>query len=473
METQTPEPVKTKVLCLFDSPVTATGFAQVSRNILNVLLGEGSYEPVVVGINHSDYYDQKKFPYPIYEAAPALVQDPRYRDLYGRQRFLDFLGTGKFDLVFTIQDTFIMEDIASVILQAREQMAAKNKQLGEVRYKPFKWIGYFPIDGVPKMNWITKSAMLADYPVCYTKWGKAESVAVVKAEDEAEAAKADARIEVIYHGTNLKDFHPIDDAEALKKFRTGYFQGKADGKFLIINVNRNQPRKDLARTLAVFNDFVAIHPDAFLYMHCQAHDTAGNILEVARSFKNLHLGQNWTLPADFGASKGVPIEELNQIYNAADAVITTTLGEGWGLSMTEAMATKTLIIAPRNTSTPEIIGENEERGLLADSGKEWMVLQNDNEVIRPITSVASMVEKLCYAYDHKDKPEIQDRITAAYAWVQQLAWEGEQVGGKWLNVFKRATDALLKDKWIGEQKVGRNDPCVCGSGKKSKHCHNA
>ena len=25
----------------------------------------------------------------------------------------------------------------------------------------------------------------------------------------------------------------------------------------------------------------------------------------------------------------------------------------------------------------------------------------------------------------------------------------------------------------GRQKVGRNDPCPCGSGKKFKHCHGA
>src|SRR5690242_16305685 len=136
---------KLKVLCLFDSPTTATGFAQVSRNILNILLGTEKYEPVVIGINHSDYYDQKQFPYPIYEAAPALTHDPRYRDLYGRQRFLDFLGSGHFDLLFTLQDTFIIEDIAGMVHQARATMRKRNKELGETRYKEFRWIYYFPI----------------------------------------------------------------------------------------------------------------------------------------------------------------------------------------------------------------------------------------------------------------------------------------------------------------------------------------
>lgn len=460
------EQSKIRVLCLFDSPTVATGFAQVSRNIINTLLATEKYEPVVVGINHGDYYDQKKFPYPIYEAAPALVNDPRYRDLYGRQRFLDFLATGKFDLVFTIQDTFILEDIAEHIVNARQMMADKNKQLGKQAYKPFKWIYYFPIDGQPKTNWITKSAALADYPVCYTEWGKRISVATVAKENQDLATDFSLRTRVIYHGTNLDDFHPVEE-EKVTAFRKDYWNGKTDGKFLVINVNRNQPRKDLARTMAAFNKFLEHVPNAFLYLHAQAQDQSGNLLEMARNFPNLHLGQNWTVPMDFGANKGVPIEDLNLIYNAADAVVSTTLGEGWGLSLTEGMATKTPIIAPRNTSIPEILGENEERGLVYDCGKEWVILQNDNEVMRPLADVDSLVEKLRYVHDHPE--EMQAKVEAAYEWVKEYTWSGEKVGKQWLDIFEKASVDLLVDKFGG--KVGRNDPCPCNSGKKYKHCH--
>src|SRR5258705_11372381 len=109
METKEENP-KLKVLCLFDSPATATGFAQEARNILSVLLKTEHYEPTGIGINQSDWHDHDKYPYRIYEAAPALIADPKYRDLYGRQRLLAFLDSGSFDILFTIQDTFIMKD---------------------------------------------------------------------------------------------------------------------------------------------------------------------------------------------------------------------------------------------------------------------------------------------------------------------------------------------------------------------------
>lgn len=35
---------------------------------------------------------------------------------------------------------------------------------------------------------------------------------------------------------------------------------------------------------------------------------------------------------------------------------------------------------------------------------------------------------------------------------------------------RRLKPLFLTERWEGEQKVGRNDPCPCGSGKKAKRC---
>lgn len=466
---------KRNVLVLADSPAVATGFAQVARNILKILHDSGEYKITVIGINQSDYYDREKYPYAIYEAAPNLVRDLKYRDLYGRQRMLDFLGSGEFDILFTIQDTFIMEDVAQHIVLAKVKMAQKNQELGRQRYKPFKWIFYFPIDGTPKSNWILKSAILADYPVCYTNWGKELALDVaspdIPASERLQKLEDYAKkIRVIYHGTNLTDFHPVEQEKA-REFRTRYFNGKADGKFLVLNVNRNQPRKDLPRTLAAFDKLVQRHPDSFLYIHCQAQDQAGDIFEVARNFKNIHLGENWTVPQDFSANKGIPISDLNLLYNAADCAVTSTLGEGWGLSITEAMATETPIVAPRNSSVPEILGENDERGLTVDCGHEFVCLQNDNEVLRPLTSTDDLADKLAWVKEHLGSPELEQKVQAAYDWVKEITWESPKVGGQWLQTFKDATSALQLETSLLTAKVGRNELCPCGSGRKFKNCH--
>ncbi len=41
-------------------------------------------------------------------------------------------------------------------------------------------------------------------------------------------------------------------------------------------------------------------------------------------------------------------------------------------------------------------------------------------------------------------------------------------------LFRRRRLADLQGTFVrGERKVGRNEPCPCGSGKKYKHCHGA
>jgi glycosyltransferase involved in cell wall biosynthesis len=51
--------------------------------------------------------------------------------------------------------------------------------------------------------------------------------------------------------------------------------------------------------------------------------------------------------------------QLRSIYNASDLFLTTNLGEGWGLTITEAMACKLPIVAPLHTSIIEISNNGE------------------------------------------------------------------------------------------------------------------
>ncbi|MHA1279969.1 MAG: SEC-C metal-binding domain-containing protein [Candidatus Helarchaeota archaeon] len=477
--TEEKKPEKIKVLWLSDTPTCATGFGMVVKNLLKILNATGKYEFTIVGINHSDYYDQKEFPYKILEAAPALTSDPRYKDLFGRQRLLTELGTGKYDILFTLQDAFIMEEIADQIVQTRISMQESNKKLGRNHYKNFKWIYYFPIDAAPKENWITQSIIKADYPICYTNYGKEQCRQAYKQqgvfEKDGQPYVVDplANMRIIYHGANLKDFYPIENKQELEAFKVDYFQKKANGKKIITNINRNQPRKDLPRTLMAFSKLLEQRNDIFLYLHCQANDAGGNIIEFARNFKNLKIGENWSVPSPklFESNQGVPIDVLNKIYNISDVIMSTTWGEGWGLSYTEAFATKTILVAPRNTSIPEIIGEIDERGLSYNAGStssEFISVFMDNERIRPLGNVDDLIKKLNFALDNTY--EVKQKIDAAYEWVQKYTWDGEYIGKKWIDVFDAAYIDLLKEKWGINNKIGRNEPCTCGSGRKYKHC---
>jgi glycosyltransferase involved in cell wall biosynthesis len=71
-------------------------------------------------------------------------------------------------------------------------------------------------------------------------------------------------------------------------------------------------------------------------------------LELAAKQLGLTYGKEW---CHIGP---VADELLAGLYNAADLYLTTSLGEGWGLGVTEAMACHTPVAMPAHTSLLEI-----------------------------------------------------------------------------------------------------------------------
>jgi len=114
-------------------------------------------------------------------------------------------------------------------------------------------------------------------------------------------------------------------------FRKQYFGPLAD-TFIITNVNRNQQRKDIPRTIAVFEEFRKHVPNSTLYLHCAIKDQGWDLAEVCKTF-GFDTSKDVIFPKNFGPNQGYPREVLNLIYNASDVVISTTLGEGFGLCL--------------------------------------------------------------------------------------------------------------------------------------------
>ena len=145
-------------------------------------------------------------------------------------------------------------------------------------------------------------------------------------------------------------------------------------KFVALAVARNQPRKDLHKLFASFKLFHDKYPNTFLFLLAQAQDVGGDLMQIANAY-GLTWDKEWACPApgSYGAGQGYPIEVVNKIYNASDVVVSSSLGEGWNLCTSEAMATMKPLIVPRNTSMIEIIGENEERGGMLNLGLLLMI----------------------------------------------------------------------------------------------------
>jgi glycosyltransferase involved in cell wall biosynthesis len=401
---------KIKVLAYCDSPTCATGFATVSRNILTGLYKTGKYSIDILGINY--WGDPHEFPFRIWPIGFNGENDP-----YGRKKAFGMIQQMDFDILFFLQDTFILDFLPNLHNYIR------------TNGKTFSSIVYFPIDGKPKSSWIN-NIVCCDNVVAYTEYGKSQVNNVM--------SDINKEIQVIPHGANVDEFRPLDK-RTIATFREKYFGEKNKDKFIITNLNRNQRRKDIPRTIQAFKEFKKQVPESILYLHMATKDHQGwNLKEVCDAY-GMSIKTDVLLPDNFSPNQGFPIEIVNLIYNASDVVVSTTLGEGFGLSWVEAMSTKTPVLMPDNTAMSEFI--TEDRGYLIKSGSDnnlKTILTFDNEVLRPMVDVDDMVLKLLDIYNNPE--EAKKRADNAYNYVQtKLSWQGSIVP-KWVELFDQAAE---------------------------------
>lgn len=391
-----------KILVYADSPTVSTGFGTVSRNILGQVYRTGKYDIDIFSINY--HGTPHTYPFRLWPAADHQTGDP-----YGRRKFCHFALQHDFDILWILQDTFIVDFIPELF-----------SHLQSNRNKPFRSIMYYPIDSVLQEEWYNNIKPI-DRLVAYTEFGKQ---AYLNYEH-------DRNIDVIYHGVDTAVFKPLESKE-VQTFRNHFFGPNSD-KFIFMNINRNQQRKDLPRTIQAFKEFLKLVPDAVLYIHCTPVDQGWNIPRLLKQM-DLTLGKEVLLPERMEPNQGYPTEIINYLYNSVDCVLSTTLGEGAGLGWIESMACKTPVIVPNNTAMAELV--TEDKGYLVNSGTNpslWTVLPNDNDVLRPLVDVEDLVDAMLRVYNNYD--EAKKKAENAYKWVvSELQWS-DKIARQWIKVF--------------------------------------
>ncbi len=411
---------KKNVLWLSNVPHLATGFSVVARNLLFKLHETGKYEFTIVGINYSgEFVDQSAYPFMMYPAKMDAGDD-----ILGLNRTMMFLQQDIWDIVFTLYDPFVIENIGPQI-----------RALQENRKRPFKWIGYYPVDAEQDESWVRNSVSLTDYPVAYTYYGAEEFF-------KKDITLKD-KLKVIYHGVDPAVFYPVGE-ETTKEFRRRYFKDFInEDTFLITNINRHQIRKDITRTMVAFKEFKKKVPNSFLYLHMKETDVGGSILAKARQL-GLKPGVDFTIPGMFSEYVGVAETVLNMIYNTSNVITSTTLGEGFGLSSIEAMATKTPVVMPDNTAFSEILDDG--RGVKVKCGTTSSEFANfgpsDKDRIRPLTNVDDLVNGWLWVYEHPE--EAKEMTEKAYAWAMENTWD--KITDQWVKIFEEAENVEKKGK---------------------------
>jgi glycosyltransferase involved in cell wall biosynthesis len=387
-----------------------TGFGQVSKQLIDNWSKDKNLKIVVFAINNfaDSHYDYKEN----VKVIPAMTMSESKKDVYCRIEFLKVLYQNNFDVLFCLNDIEIFNEMAIHISNVKEAKRKENKP-------NFKSIVYFPIDSEPRPSDL-KILNFFDEVVTYTEYGKN----VMKNLIPESLLK---KVKVIPHGCNTKEFYPLSKEEKLKAKLEILGEAGNEETYLFGTVNRNSARKDLACLILGFATFkFTNNPNSVLYLHCNPTDPSGiNVFRLCERV-GLQVGKDVILPSEYSENKGYSEEKLNRIYNSLDCFITTTTAEGWGLTVTEAMATKTLVICPKHTSLTEITNNGDLT--LNFMFQQPMIFVNDFEKVRFVTNPNEVNTLLGVAYNLKnEEQELQDvvalKIENAYNKVKNMSWE--------------------------------------------------
>jgi len=356
-----------------------TGFARVTHAIGERLIERGHDVHVLARNHKGDYWDTTLKLY-----VPTM-RDPK--DYYGRSRILDMLALEP-DVVVMLGDPW--EHIQILF----ENPYDPKRLL--LQYRPI--LGYIPIDGINNPpNWDLLEKCMKR--VAMTKWGQ-------EAMPEAP---------VVYHGVDTDTFHPVSSQEPLtlsngmvvttKRECKQAFGFDPDG-FLVLRIDTNTVRKDYPASWKALVPFLKRHSDVQVHFHCvKGHGNASVNMEALLG-RDPDTKGRFFFPDMVTSSHGWPVEDLVGLMNAADVFLSTSRGEGFGLTLAEAAACGVPVIAQNVSAIPEVVGSG---GVLVDPLTEITFTSAQDHWLADIPAFTEALEHLYTAGGVRRKLGLEGR----------------------------------------------------------------
>ncbi len=371
-----------------DAPQVNSGYGKCCREICTRLKRAGFNMTIAatVGNKASPIYE--------YEGIEVL---PGAEDGFAEDVLLNHYIYSNADLLITQFDIWPLSQIY--------RLAKEGKM---------NWLPYVPIDFYPIIQKVHHKLRHAIHILTMCDWAN------------TELTKLDFECTTIHHGIN-KEVHKHLPGQ---KERLKEELGVEPDCFLIGLVQANQLyRKAWEEQLQGIALFIQQHPDikTRIYLHTLPQTEQGYDLPLLLRDYNL---DKITLIADYYKwIMGFKEEQLVQIYNSFDVLLSATAGEGFGLPVIEAQACGIPVIATNTMSFPELI----QYGALVKVDR-WF--RSPNSIMKATPSIQEIAEKLWGIYNTKWDPiEIQN--TAHYLW----DWD-ETIIPKWIMILENLQEKI-------------------------------
>jgi glycosyltransferase involved in cell wall biosynthesis len=353
-----------RILLLSDAGAT-TGFGRVSHSIGDRLVEQYGHDIHVIAVN----YDGDAWPTPMKLYLPTKH---RPNDFFGQSRFVEMLGNIMPDVVWIIHDPW---QTLKYLLRNRFDEA-----LMLARARPV--IAYMPVDGTNQPPaWADIGSLIKDIPPVAGGSGPA-FYPVAMSQHGQRFLKGSS---LIYHGIDHELYRPVSEEHPITTSTGQVVTTKAECReifqiptdaFLVLRVDRNSYRKNFGDTWRALVPVMEKHDDVFAWFHCKAE---GDQLDLGQLFSRApHVADRFRVPGKFDTKHGWSESDLVALYNAADVFVSTSWGEGFGLTLGEAAACGLPIIAQNVSSIPEVVGPGglllkPERLTAVDAGQDqWL-----------------------------------------------------------------------------------------------------
>lgn len=384
---------KPHILLIGDGGIP-TGFSRVLLSIFEQLTHKYTLSHLATGYQG----DPHGYLWDLYPA--HLGGDP-----YGIGRLPSLIEALRPDVVIALHDLWIQTEYMKVLRQYADQL---------------KVILYCPVDSAPIIPDFASELVGADAVAVFNSFSEQQLIETIQGLMRQPSSVSMPPIKVMPLGVNTELFYPISPSTLQQQNRTEsrkiLFKDMPDSDtlFIVLNANRNQPRKRIDLTVAGFAQFASGKPDNVrLFLHMSRQDSGWHVHQIAKRYG---IEDRLLLSGEWDQLPSLSSEQLNLIYNSCDVGINTSVGESWGLTSFEHAATGAAQIVPEHTAP----------GLLWQDAAEKMVpsvtLTNvgmwDEYYVMPET-VAAALEKVYSDKDHRlslARKGYQLATSATYQW---------------------------------------------------------
>lgn len=326
---------KPRILIIGEA-VAPTGFARVIRSVFSRLTDHYELHQLATRYDGGEH----DWPWTLHVASKGT-------SVYGYDQVVPLVDSLRPDLVFLLYDISFQP-----VYWAHLRRASWRPPV----------VMYTPVEAGPIAPEIVEPLEGMARYVMYNEFGRsviADSLAAIRAR------RPDFRfppLDVIAHGVDQDRFFPLLPAVAgtadevarrlAARQQLGIDTPETRGAFIVLNANRNMPRKRIDLTLQGFAQFARDKPaNVKLYLHMATEDSGWNVLLLAKRYgifdRLIMTRADNQRPAFDDAT-------MNLLYNACDVGLTTSTGEGWGMVAFEHGATRAAQVMPQHTSLAEL-----------------------------------------------------------------------------------------------------------------------